>query len=59
MDNLMHGFKSVSIEEFLVLSPLDDSLSSIANTLEIMSVFGTLHYLGMHTNATDGIDIIL
>jgi DNA-binding LytR/AlgR family response regulator len=38
---------------------LDDSLSSIANTLEIASVFGTLHYLGMATNATDGIDIIL
>lgn len=38
---------------------LDDSLNSVANTLEIASVFNSLHYLGMATNATDGLDIIL
>ena len=38
---------------------LDESLDSIANTLEIASAFEFLHYLGMATNATDGIDIIL
>jgi DNA-binding LytR/AlgR family response regulator len=38
---------------------LDDSLNSIANTLEVTSAFDSLHYLGMATNATDGTDIIL
>jgi DNA-binding LytR/AlgR family response regulator len=55
---LLRGLNSRHLKNFSFVV-LDDSLNSIANTLEVTSVFDSLHYLGMATNATDGIDIIL